>query len=122
MDFVDPPSGSVIANFEGSLNAATLRCNISNQGVQISTQWSIENLGGNSALQRVVDVLLDLFEVGGDLRPGSTTGTFLNQITVLNFTSDLDNTILYCGTGQERRQAKFTLRLYREFHHSYRLL
>ena len=114
MDFVDPPSGSVIANFEGSLNAATLRCNISNQGVQISTQWSIENLGGNLALQTVVNVSPGLFEVGGDFRPGSSTDTFLNRVTVLNFTSDLDNAIVYCGTGLERRQANFTIRLYRE--------
>ena len=112
VDFVDPPSGSVIANFEGTLNAATLRCNINNEGVQIGTQWSIENFRGNSALQIVIDAAPDLFEFGGDLRPGSNTDTFLNQVTVLNFTSDLDNAIVYCGTGIERRMANFTLRIY----------
>ena len=111
MDFVDPPSGSVIAHFEGSLNAATLRCNISDQGDHISTQWSIEYFRGNPAIQSIP---LDLFEIDGDLRPGSTTLTFFNRATVLNFTSDLDNAIVYCGTGAERRQAIFTLRLYRE--------
>ena len=114
VDFVDPLSGSVIANFEGTLNAATLRCNISNEGVQIGTQWSIENFRGNPALQRVASAAPDLFEFGGDLRPGSTTDTFLNRVTVLNFTSDLDNAIVYCGTGAEPRMANFTLRIYRK--------
>ena len=115
VDFVDPPSGSVIANFEGTISAATLRCNISNEGRQIGTQWSIENFGGNPALQRVSDAAPNLFEFGGDLRPGSTTDTFLNRLTIVNITSDLDNAIVYCGTGVERRLANFTVRIYRKF-------
>ena len=116
VDFVAPPSGSVIANFEGTLNAATLRCNISsNQGTQIGTQWNIENFGGNPALQGVSNAAPDLFEIGGDLRPGSTTDTFFNQITILNITRDLDNVIIYCGTGVQPRQANFTIRIYRKF-------
>ena len=115
MDFVDPPSGSVIANFEGTINATMLSCNISNEGTQIGTQWAIENFRGNPALQTVSDAAPDLFEFGGDLRPGSTTDTFLNRLTIVNITSDLDNAILYCGTGVERRQANFTMRIYREF-------
>ena len=116
MDYVDPPSGSVIANFEGvALNTTTaLRCNVSNQaGTQISTQWNIENFGGNPVLQPI-NVALGLVDIGGDLRPGSTTDTFLNRITVLNFTSDLDNAILYCGTGVDPRLANFTIKIYRK--------
>ena len=117
MDFVDPPSGSVIANFEGTLNATTLSCNIStdSEGTQIGTQWVTENFRGNPALQRVSDAAPDLFEFGGDLRPGSTTDTFLNRLTIVNVTSDLDNVILYCGTDIQRRQANFTIRLYCKF-------
>ena len=63
-----------------------------------------------------VDAGLDNFVIDGDLRPGSTTETFHNRITVANFTSDLDNAILYCGTGLMPRQANFTIRIYREFH------
>ena len=115
VDFVDPPSGSVIADFEGTLNATTFRCNISHGGIQVGTQWSIENFGGNPSLQTVSNAASDLFEFGGDLRPESTTDTFINRITVLNFTSDLDNAIVYCGTGAQRRQANFMLRIYRKF-------
>ena len=116
VDFVDPPSGSVIANFEGALSATTLSCNISNsEGTQIGTQWAIENYRGNPALQRVSDAAPDLFEFGGDLRPGSTTNTFSNRLTIVNVTSDLDNVILYCGTGIQRRQVNFTIRIYRKF-------
>lgn len=46
MDFVDPPSGSVVANFESSLNATTLTCNISHEGSQIPTFWSVVNFQG----------------------------------------------------------------------------
>ena len=113
----DPPSGSVIPNFEGPDNTTTITCNIAtNQGVQIGTQWNIENFGGNPVLQSV-NVAPDLFDIGGDLRPGSTTDTFLNQITILNFTSELDNAILYCGTGVDRQQANFTIRIYRKVLH-----
>ena len=108
----------MIANFEGvALNTTTaLRCNVSNQaGTQISTQWNIENFGGNPALQRIVDVAQGLVDIGGDLRPGSTMDTFFNRITILNFTSNLDNAILYCGTGVEPRQANFTIKIYRKF-------
>ena len=42
VDYVDPPSGSAIANFEGTVNASTLICNVTNeQGLQISTQWTL---------------------------------------------------------------------------------
>ena len=43
--FVDPPSGSVIANFEGIENPTTINCNITtDQGVQmqVTTQWHVE--------------------------------------------------------------------------------
>ena len=98
-------------NFEGTDNTI-ITCNITNGGIQIGTQWSVENFGGDPVLQPVASD--DVFDISGDLRPGSTTDTFLNQITVLIFTSELDNAILYCGTGVERRQANFTIRLYRK--------
>ena len=51
MDFIDPPSGSVVANFEGSLNAATLTCNVSHEGSQRFTFWSIANFRGVAGRQ-----------------------------------------------------------------------
>ena len=108
--FVDPPSGSVVANFEGTLNATTLTCNITNAGFQISTQWSIENFGGNPALQTVINAP-DFFDIDGDLVP-STTLSYHNRLTVLNFTSVLDNATLYCGSGAFLRQANFIFKIY----------
>ena len=40
VDFVDPPSGTIIFNLEGTINATTLTCNISHNGQQVSTQWN----------------------------------------------------------------------------------
>ena len=114
MEFVDPPSSTVIPNFEGTVSNTTITCNITNGGIQIGTQWNIENFGGNPNLQTVNNVAPNIFDIGGDLRPGSNVDTFQNQITILNFTSDLDNVTLYCGTGVERRMANFTIRIYRK--------
>ena len=114
MDFVDPPSGSVIANFEGTQNATTIACNISHGGVQITTQWNVGNFrrSGPNGLRATTDAP-ELFLLGGDPIP-DTTFLFDNRLTVLNWASELDEVIVYCGTGQEPQQANFILRVYRE--------
>ena len=44
VDFADPPPGTVIVDFEGTLeNAITITCNITHAGIQVGTSWSIEN-------------------------------------------------------------------------------
>ena len=109
-----PPSGTVIANFEGARNATTLFCNISGDGMtQIGTTWSITNYRGSTG---IVDLTSspEPFVVSGDLRPGSTERTFLNELTVSNWIADLDRAIVSCGTGQDPQEAIFPFRVYRK--------
>ena len=112
---MDPPSGSVVANFEGSLNAITINCSVtSSQGARITTQWTLENFRGSTALVTPNNAAPELFSFGGDPVPGFNF-TYENTLTVTNLTSDLDGVIVYCGTGVQPQQANFTLKIYRKF-------
>ena len=114
VSFTDPASGSLIANFEGTENATTITCNVTNsQGVQITTRWTLGNFRGNTALQTVNNAAPELFEMTGDPRVG-TIVTFNNRLTVLNLVRVLDRVTLFCGTGAMPQQANFLLRIYRE--------
>ena len=114
VDFVDPPSGSVIANFEGTPNATTIICNITDGGIQITTQWNVANFrrGGPNNLFAPT-VAPELFSSGDDPMP-NTNFLFDNELTILNWAAELDRVMVYCGTGQEPQQASFTLRIYSE--------
>ena len=121
--FVNPPSGSVIANFEGAVNASILTCNVTNTaGFITSTAWFVQNFRGSSLLQTIFnDFFPEVFSVGGDPVPTDPTRTFRNQLTLLNFTAELDGATLYCGTGQNREQANFFLRVYSELKRVYKV-
>ena len=70
VNFTDPASGSLIANFEGTENATTITCNVTNsQGAQISTQWTLTNFRGSTGLQSVNNAAPELFEITGDPWP-----------------------------------------------------
>jgi hypothetical protein len=95
VDFIDPSSGSVVANFEGCLNATTLTsCNVSNEGSQLDTFWSVENFRGVAGRQSL-----------GTLRDQNLLlilrmNPFLNQVIVTNWpwTTELDRVIiLFCA-------------------------
>ena len=104
----------MIANFEGTPNATTIVCNITNGGVQITTQWNVANFRGggpNSLLSHTAAP--ELFSVGGDPNP-DTNFLFDNELTILNWAAELDRVMVYCGTGQDAQQASFTLRIYSE--------
>ena len=115
MTFVDPPSGSVIADFEGSQNASILTCNISDdQGLQILTQWTLRNYEGSGSLLHSVTNAPELFSVSGD--PTSFPGiTYQNRLMVLRLAAELDAVLVYCGGNDQFQQANFTLRIYRKF-------
>ena len=115
IDFVDPSSGSVIANFEGTQNATTIICNITNgQGLQITTQWNVGNFrGGGPNNLFALTIAPELFSLGGDPIP-NTNFLFNNELTVLNWAAELDGVIVYCGTGVNPQEASFTLRIYSE--------
>ena len=115
MDFVDPPSGSVIADFEGTQNASTLSCNITNeQGLQIITQWTIRNFEGQGSRLQSIAIAPEFFSVSGD--PTSFPSlTYRNHLVVLNLTTKLDTVMVYCGGSDRLQQANFTLRIYRKY-------
>ena len=107
LDFVAPPSGSVIGDIEGKKNITTLTCNISNNasGINVETQWSLENFNGIEELLRPNDSTSELFLIDGH---------HSNQLTVLNLTEELDQVRIFCGTGAEPQMAYFTLRINRK--------
>ena len=107
--FVDPaPSGSVVANFEGTINATTLICNVTRGEDQIDTFWSFANFRG-------VDGRQSLLTLGSSQNLFLAGGLFLNELTITNWTSEVDQVIAFCGTGGDPTQANMTLRIYRKF-------
>ena len=113
--FADPPSGSLIADFEGTLNAVTITCNVTtSQGTQITTQWTLANFRGSAGLQTINNAAPELFEITGDPIPSHMQFTFENRLTVLNLVRDLDRVTILCGTGSMPQQANFVLRIYRK--------
>ena len=112
---VDPPSGSVIASFEGTLNATILTCNVTapQTGSQAITSWSVGNFRGVSEQGFDLNLAPELFLLGGDPIPSFPSATYDNQMTILNLTSELDRVVLYCAL-QDVIVANFTLRIYRK--------
>ena len=116
MSFVDPPSGSVIADFEGTQNASTLTCNISDdQGLQILTQWTLLNYDGSGSLLRSITIAAEYFSVSGDPTGHPIIPTYHNHLVVLRLATELDGVLVYCGGYDQFQQANFTLRIYRKF-------
>ena len=119
-EFVDPSSGSLIANVEGAMNVSTLTCNILNSGgFRSTTSWFAQNFRSQSELVLISSNngldFLDLFSFGGDEVPTDRNRTYLNQLTFVNFTSELDRVTVFCGTAVDREQANFFLRVYSKF-------
>ena len=119
VDLANPPSGSVIANLEGAQNVSTLTCNILNSGgARTTTAWFLQDFRSFSGLQAIaVGELTELFFFSGDVVPTDTNRTYRNELTFLNFTSELDGVTVFCGTVLVgfQRQANFTLRVYSKF-------
>ena len=119
-EFVNPPSGSLIANFEGAKNVSTLTCNVLNSAnLRSTTAWFAQNFKSQSDLVLInsnngLD-FSDLFSFGGDPVPTDSTKTYLNKLTFVNFTSELDGVTVFCGTAVDREQANFFLRVYSKF-------
>ena len=116
--FSQPPSGTLIANFEGAVNATTLFCNVSSDGIQVT--WSIQNYrGSNSTGLEDITSSPEPFIVDGDPNPLAPQFSLSNELTVSNWTTDLDGATIFCGTGQDQREASFLLRVYRKSYLGY---
>ena len=101
----------MLADFEGTLNAATIQCNVTNtQGTQITTQWRLQNFTGNSMDTSIINAPAGLF---------GFSGFYENSLTVLNLTGELDKVTVFCGTGLEPIGANFTLRIYRKYNYKH---
>ena len=104
----------MVANFEGTLNATTVTCNVTDEfGNRAITSWSLGNFRGAAIQGYSLGLAPELFLLGGDQIPSFPSATYDNQMTILNLTSELDRVVLYCGVGGEL-QANVTLRIYRK--------
>ena len=104
-DFISPvPSGSVVANFEGAINATTLICNVTRGETQIDTFWSFANFRGVAGIQALILIQ----------SPFLANGFFLNELIVTNWMSEVDRVIVFCGTGGDPTQTNVTLKIYRK--------
>ena len=111
---IDPPSGSVIADFEGTINATTINCVVTDQlGTRAINTWSLGNFRDVPEQGFTLDLAPELFLLGGDPIPNFPDFTYHNQMTILNLTSELDRVVLYCAL-QTEIVANFTLRIYRK--------
>lgn len=111
---MDPPSGSVIGDFEGAINATTLTCNVTDSlGNQAITSWSVGNFRDVRLQGYNLNLAPELFFLGGDPIPSVPSASYDNKMTILNLTSELDWVVLYCAL-QDKVLANFTLRIYRE--------
>ena len=106
----------MIGNFEGTLNATTITCDIVNRSRnQINTVWRISNFRGVSSVRVLADnIAPEIFLFDGDAIPGNgPTLTYRNRLTILDFSSDLDRVTVSCGNSAFPVQADFVFRIYR---------
>ena len=107
-DFISPaPSWSMLVNFEGAINGATLICNVTRGEIQIDTFWSFANFRGVVGIQALI-------LLSSRNPPFVANGLFLNELRVTNWTSEVDRVIVFCGTGGDPTQTNVTLRIYRK--------
>ena len=91
---VNPPSGLVVASFEGIENVTTLRCNVTASEIQTTTRWRTKDFRGVTNLQFVhQDFDCYLFLVSGDRDPIGGH-KFHNQLTILKL-AQWNNTVLW---------------------------
>ena len=112
----DPPSGSMIVDFEGAKNITTITCDaVTSTRNRINTEWSVTNFRGVSGFQ-ILSRNPEIFHFSGDPIPGTIpTQTFQNRLTILTMTNDLDLMTIFCGSNTIPVQAHFSFRIYRKF-------
>ena len=97
-------NASIIARELGEMNV-TLTCHVYNDMLErIETEWYIKNFMGSQELLPLLDVLSNNVILHGILWPGMS-----DTVTFRVFTTDLDETTLYCGGVDE--VAEFYLKI-----------
>ena len=111
---MSPPSGPVVADFEGTLNVTTLTCNVTDPYINQMeiTEWSVQNFRTSGLQGIMINLAPESFVITGN---EISDFIFNNILVICNLSSKLDGVIIYCGTGQNPREANFTLRIYRRY-------
>ena len=110
------PNNSVTTENIGAQNAVFV-CKLRMVGVggvvQVTTTWTLQNFRSRGDTVLVTKTnFAGIFSIGGSRTPpGSLGPTYRDRITVVNFSEDLDNTVLMCGTGKQAL-GFFNLRVY----------
>ena len=113
---LDPSNGSVIVDFEGSINATTITCDVvTTTGNHINTEWSIINFRELSSFRTLSDITApEIFLFSGDPIPGTVPNqTYRNRLTVLVLSNDLDQVTIFCGSSTFPTLAQVSFRVYR---------
>ena len=116
---VSPANGSTVGHLTGSVDPVVFECNIRGEqdGQIVTTSWTLQNYRGVSGERFVVQSdFLDVFSISGDIRPAGST--YRNRLTVLNFTEELDGTVLRCKYSRKVlaiNEGLFYLRVYSKF-------
>ena len=118
IDAIDPPNNTTVTRRIGDANT-TFNCSVFAQaGRQVTTLWNIENIRGVADLRDLLTVLGDDNIVKFDGISSNGTGffpTFRNELTFTEFIEDFDGATLICGTGENLRAGRWSLRVYRMF-------
>ena len=102
MTNLDPSNGSVIVDFEGSINATTITCDdVTTTGNHINTQWSIANFRDLSNFRTFSGITAsEIFLFNSDPIPGTVPNQmYRNRLTVLVLSNDLDQVTIFCGSS-----------------------
>lgn len=85
-------------------------CEVTEGGTQRITIWNIQLEGEGDTTQIVLDD--PRFNLTGEFIEGDLGLRFNTNLTVLNATPELDNSILYCGTAINPILAFFILQVH----------
>ena len=107
-----PNSGDNIVGDVGDENIA-LFCELTQDGMEQATVWSlmVEGWTGQSTINRGDPG----FNITGEPIPDNPGFFFNTNLTILNLTAELNNTVIYCGVPDNLLAANFRIRLYSEF-------
>ena len=107
-----PNSGDNIVGDVGDENIA-LFCGLLQDGMEQATVWSrmVEGQTGQSTIFRGDPG----FNITGEPIPDNPGFFFNTNLTILNLTAELNNTVIYCGVPDNLLAANFRIRLYSEF-------